>query len=138
VSDVRIFRMGGSPSRAGSGGNVTASSSRPDEIDAVAAPDVDKRLLRLEHVEGDGVWAKRRRLGEGNRLGLVRGNYGSGGGYVIQVREPIAPTQPVHVRDRSREDVEQEQTVRSWADEIELADEAELAPQTQGVTVRPR
>lgn len=143
MSDVRIFRMGGgAPARGSSSSSphghrlATASADAPSEIDSVAAPDVDKRLLSLEHVDGDGVWAKRRRIGEGNRLGLVRGHYGGSCGYVIQVREPIAPTQPVHVRDLSREDVEEKQTVRSWADEIEFADDAEVETQTVGVGVK--
>lgn len=95
---------------------------------------VDDRLTRLEHVPGNGAWAKRRALGEGNRLGLIRGDSGGGCAYVIQARVPEPALQQVSVRRSERDEAEATQEVRSWADE-ESDNENET---TQAIDVKNR
>lgn len=149
MSNVRIFRMNG-----GDLYRTAASAARRDQPQAkqerFAAPQaelvsdlleqgerLDERLTKIEHVPGNGVWAKRRALGEGNRLGLVRGYAGSGCGYIIQARVPDPALQTVQVRRDEREDVEETQEARSWADEITYEDaDAEQAAATVSVSAK--
>lgn len=150
VSEVKIFRQFGSAaavpkhppstSPGGIGDSVTLASDLEGKI--------DDRLTRLEHVPGNGVWAKRRALGDGNLLGLVRGNSGGGCAYIIQARVPDPALQETRVRRLERDDEAQEQhakvytapsldrddEIRSWADDEVEAEEAAVAH----VSVRER
>lgn len=124
MSDVKIFQMfGGSPKVKPPAQTVELVS------DLSPSERLDDRLTRLEHVPGNGVWAKRRALGEGNQLGLVRGDSGGGCSYVIQARVPDPALQPAHVRRLEDDDEiqELEAQTRSWADAEDEQDEQEQA-----------
>lgn len=138
MSDVRIFKAFGDSPRPGPRSSPAPSQTVELVSDLEPSERIDERLTRLEHVPGNGVWAKRRALGEGNSLGLIRGQGGAGCSYIIQARVPDPALQPALVRRIENEDEIQkfEAQARSWADNETEQDEAEQETMHASMLIR--